>query len=70
MDFDDAKWSVVTCPHGLEYLPEDASGSINYQGEAWYRKHFEVPPSMKDRRIVLYFEAIMGKSRSGRQRHK
>ncbi|VGO14178.1 Beta-galactosidase BoGH2A [Pontiella desulfatans] len=61
--FDDAAWAVVNCPHGLELLPDDASGSINYQGEAWYRKHFEVPVYMKGRRIVLHFEAIMGKSK-------
>ena len=45
--FDDSKWSVVNTPHGLEYLPEEASGCINYQGEAWYRKHFKVPENLK-----------------------
>lgn len=62
-DFDDSGWDIVSTPHGLEYLPVDASGSINYQGEAWYRKHFLVPETMKGQRIFLHFEAIMGKSK-------
>lgn len=36
INFDDSKWKVVSLPHGLEYLPAEASGSINYQGEAWF----------------------------------
>lgn len=38
-DFDDSKWAVVSLPHGVDALPE-ASGCVNYQGVAWYRKHF------------------------------
>jgi len=60
--FDDSKWQVVNCPHGLELLPDNASGSINYQGPAWYRKHFEVPTSLQGQRVILHFEAVMGKS--------
>lgn len=61
--FDDSAWEVVNTPHGLEYLPDEASGCINYQGEAWYRKHFKVPGSLNGQKIFLHFEAIMGKSR-------
>ena len=39
VNFDDLSWNVVNVPHGLEIVPEEASGGINYQGEAWYRKH-------------------------------
>ncbi|UDQ96618.1 sugar-binding domain-containing protein [Lentisphaerota bacterium WC36G] len=60
-DFDDSKWIKVNTPHGLELLPVDASGGFNYQGKAWYRKHFSVPQNSKNKRINLYFEAIMGK---------
>ncbi len=60
-DFDDSAWSVVNTPHGLELLPAEASGSINYQGVAWYRKHFQVEKSMKNKKIFLHFEAVMGK---------
>ena len=39
-NYADNDWQVVHIPHGLEVLPLDASGCINYQGIAWYRKHF------------------------------
>lgn len=62
-NFDDSQWEAVALPHGLELLPEEASGNINYQGEAWYRKHFTVSEAMKGKKIFVHFEAIMGKSR-------
>lgn len=61
--FDDSHWSVVSLPHGLEYLPTEASGCINYQGEAWYRKHFTPSEKLKGQKLFLHFEAIMGKSK-------
>lgn len=60
-DFDDSTWQVVSLPHGLEALPLEASGSINYRGEAWYRKHFTLDDALQGKRWVLYFEGIMGK---------
>jgi len=59
---DDSSWPLVNLPHGLEVLPFEASGGVNYQGEAWYRKHFTVPPEMDGSRLVLHFEGLMGKS--------
>ena len=47
LHYDDAQWGVVSLPHGLEYLPTEASGGINYQGEAWYRKHFTPDNKLK-----------------------
>ena len=41
----------------------EASGCVNYQGEVWYRKHFNADAAWKGQRLVLYFEAIMGKSK-------
>ncbi|MFV0248280.1 MAG: glycoside hydrolase family 2 TIM barrel-domain containing protein [Tenacibaculum sp.] len=61
INFDDSKWELVNTPHGLELLPSQASGSVNYQGEAWYRKHFTVPKSIENKKLVLHFEAVMGK---------
>ena len=61
--FDDSKWGVVSLPHGLEYLPIDASGGVNYQGPAWYRKHFTPDPALNGKKLFLHFEAIMGKSK-------
>ena len=63
INFDDSKWEVVSLPHGLEYLPTEASGSINYQGEVWYRKHFTPNNNLKGQKLFLHFEAIMGKSK-------
>lgn len=62
IDFDDSNWEVVSIPHGLEYLPVEASGGINYQGVAWYRKHFTPDCRLKGKQLFLHFEAIMGKS--------
>ncbi len=61
ISFDDTKWEVVSLPHGLEYLPVDASGGVNYQGPAWYRKHFTPDDALKGKKVFLHFEAIMGK---------
>lgn len=58
----DSAWQTVSVPHGLELLPVEASGGINYRGEAWYRKYFQTPASVRGKRLVLYFEGIMGKS--------
>ncbi|WP_430811004.1 MULTISPECIES: glycoside hydrolase family 2 TIM barrel-domain containing protein [unclassified Carboxylicivirga] len=62
-DFDDTQWPVVALPHGIEYLPTEASGCVNYQGEVWYRKHFTPDPLLKGKKLFLHFEAIMGKSK-------
>lgn len=62
-DFNDKDWTVVSLPHGIEYLPTEASGCINYQGEAWYRKHFTPDAALKGKKLFLHFEAIMGKSK-------
>lgn len=61
--FDDTDWEVVSLPNGIEYLPTEASGCINYQGVVWYRKHFTASEAWKGLRQLLYFEGIMGKCR-------
>jgi beta-galactosidase len=63
LNFNDSFWEAVNLPHSLELLPTEASGGVNYQGSAWYRKHFEVPASWAGKKLFLHFEAIMGKSR-------
>lgn len=62
-NFSDAEWTVVSLPNGIEYLPTEASGCINYQGEVWYRKHFTPADALKGKKLFLHFEAIMGKSK-------
>ncbi|KAA6345393.1 Beta-galactosidase [termite gut metagenome] len=61
-DFDDSEWDIVSTPHTVQLMPAEASGCRNYQGKAWYRKHFTVDPSLKNKNIIIYFEAAMGKS--------
>lgn len=63
VDYKDAEWKVVNLPDGLEYLPLDASGCANYQGEAWYRKHFRLDEELAGKKLFLHFEGIMGKSK-------
>lgn len=63
VSFEDKDWTVVSLPNGIEYLPTEASGCINYQGEVWYRKHFTPDAALKGKKLFLHFEAIMGKSK-------
>ena len=63
VNFEDSRWHIVNCPHGLELLPAEASGGKNYQGPAWYRKHFSPPNELKQKQVKLHFEAVMGKSK-------
>lgn len=59
--FNDKEWEAVSLPHGIEYLPPEASGCINYQGIVWYRKHFTPDEALLGKKTFLHFEAIMGK---------
>ena len=60
-DFNDKSWEVVSTPHTVQLMPAEASGCRNYQGIAWYRKHFVLPQECAGRDVTLHFEAIMGK---------
>ena len=62
-DFDDSSWEVVSTPHTVRLMPAEASGSRNYQGKAWYRKHFVLPAEAAGKQTQLYFEAAMGRTR-------
>ena len=63
VDYDDSSWALISLPDGMETLPTEASGCVNYQGESWYRKHFTPEDAWKGKRLFLHFEAIMGKSK-------
>lgn len=62
VDYDDKDWLVVSLPNGIEYVAENASGCVNYQGVVWYRKHFKLEKKFSDKKLFIHFEAIMGKS--------
>lgn len=63
LNFDDSSWAVVSTPHTVELMPAEDSGCRNYQGIAWYRKHFVAPKETAGKELVLHFEAIMGKQK-------
>ena len=63
VEFDDSAWEAVSVPHGLEYLPVEASGCANYQGVAWYRKRFIPDELLEGKQLFLHFEGIMGRVR-------
>lgn len=60
---DDSKWEVVSTPHTVQLMPAEASGCRNYQGVAWYRKHFTVPEETAGKDVTLHIEGIMGKQK-------
>ncbi len=53
----------VSVPHSIDEgeIGFEASGGVNRQQQAWYRRSFNWKPSGK--RQFLHFEAVMGKSR-------
>ena len=61
--FDDSQWEVVSTPHTVELLPAEGSGCRNYQGKAWYRKHFIMPTETEGKDVSLHFEGVMGKQK-------
>ncbi|MDR3367028.1 MAG: glycoside hydrolase family 2 [Prevotellaceae bacterium] len=61
--FDDSRWETVCLPHTVELAPAEASGGRNYQGAAWYRKRFTLHKRWEGKKIYLYFEAAMGRSK-------
>lgn len=58
----DSTWNMVNLPHTVQLIPSEASGSLNYQGVAWYIKHFTLHNKFHKKQVSLYFEGIMGKS--------
>jgi len=61
--FKDDAWIVVSLPHTVELMPAEASGCRNYQGPVWYRKHFKLDATSTGKRVVVYFEAAMGRTK-------
>lgn len=64
-DFDDTGWRKLNLPHdwGIEGPFEQdfpgETGKLPWWGVAWYRKHFSLPASDADRRIVLEVDGAM-----------
>lgn len=58
-DYIDQEWELVHLPHTVALTPAISSGGRNYQGIAWYRKHFTVPNEYRRRKLYIEFEAAM-----------
>lgn len=61
------EWREVTIPHDyivdqdLSERENSATGYLPYQN-AWYRKHFQMPEGIRDKRVMLRFDGIAGVS--------
>ncbi|KAH8427036.1 putative cell-associated beta-galactosidase [Aspergillus melleus] len=57
--FDDDHWKKVTTPYAWNEDDSFKVGIANLStGIAWYRKHFKLPSSAKDKKVFLEFEGI------------
>ena len=57
--FPDTRWERVNVPHTVRLEPENASGTTNFQGVAWYRRHFTAEETWKGEKIFVEFEGAM-----------
>ncbi len=68
-DFDDSAWRTINLPHDFQFEMPWTEGDkkdknnmgrgFKDMGEAWYRKTFTLPASLKGRRITLDFGGVM-----------
>lgn len=58
--FNDHTWQPVTLPHTAHIEPPaDGQSARQWQGICWYRKTFELPSSVADKKIFLRFDGAM-----------
>lgn len=65
VDFDDESWRSLDLPHDWsiegELDPQNPTGNDGGYfpaGIGWYRKTFEVPAELKDKKVSIYFEGV------------
>jgi beta-galactosidase len=58
--FNDQDWENVAIPHTPRFEPLVVNDQ--WQGICWYRKHFQIPASDKDKKVFVRFEGAMNKS--------
>ncbi len=69
--FNDTEWRAIDLPHdwSIEDLPgtsspfnryaiSQTSGGFTTGGTGWYRKHFLLPETYRDKRILILFEGV------------
>jgi beta-galactosidase/beta-glucuronidase len=57
-EFDDSDWLKVTVPHTWNVM----QATSEYEGVAWYRKHFTIPEEVQDPHLRLQFDAVFYKA--------
>jgi len=62
-NFDDSEWKTVDLPHDWSiegpFKQEYSSGTGYLQGgTGWYRKTFELPSSLKDKKVQIQFDGV------------
>jgi beta-galactosidase len=65
-DFDDAAWEKVDLPHDWAIsgpfgalTDPGATGKLPWNGEGYYRKHFDLPADAKGKRLQFVFDGVM-----------
>ena len=68
-NFNDKGWRKLSVPHDWSIEgPFDAkaitggAGGFLPSGIGWYRKHFTIPASQKDKRVFIEFDGVMENS--------
>ncbi len=63
--FDDSSWAVVSTPHTYndvdtfnKIISHSGGQAGEYQGPAWYRRHFSLPVDVKGRHVYVEFEGM------------
>ncbi len=54
--FKDTNWQAVHLPHSPKLLPLRHPWKPDNEGINWYRKHFQLPETYKDRKLFMEFE--------------
>ncbi|MGY6648004.1 glycoside hydrolase family 2 protein [Wenyingzhuangia sp. IMCC45574] len=65
-NYNDASWSVVSCPHtfnDVDTFDDFSLGHHNgeenqWRGTVWYRKHFKLPTVAKNKKVFIEFESV------------
>src|SRR5580692_12671357 len=58
-DFDDSGFERVVIPHSNTHLPWHSFDNNEYEFVSVYRRHFKLPPGVRDRRVFVDFEGVM-----------
>ena len=63
--FNDSSWTTVSTPHTFNdidsyrcIISHSSGDTCTWTGQAWYRKHFQIPASLKGNKIYLEFEGM------------